>query len=139
LGGVSYASAEHFMMAEKARLFDDATTRDAILAASKPSAAKALGRTVAGFDGRRWMEHRFDIVVRASLAKFGQNADLRGYLLETGNKVCSWRPAPVDRVWGIGLAADDARAQVPAEWKGLNPLGFALMRARATLVDASAR
>jgi predicted NAD-dependent protein-ADP-ribosyltransferase YbiA (DUF1768 family) len=30
LGGVSYASAEHFMMAAKARLFDDATTRDAI-------------------------------------------------------------------------------------------------------------
>jgi len=45
----------------------------------------------------------------------------------------------VDRVWGIGLAADDARAQVPAEWKGLNLLGFALMRARATLADASAR
>jgi ribA/ribD-fused uncharacterized protein len=138
LGGVSYASAEHFMMAEKARLFDDATTRDAVLAASKPGAAKALGRTVAGFDGRRWMEHRFDIVVRASLAKFGQNADLRGYLLETGNKVLV-EASPVDRVWGIGLAADDARAQVPAEWKGLNLLGFALMRARATLADASAR
>ena len=136
--GDSYASAEHFMMAEKARLFGDETTRAAILAASKPGAAKALGRMVRGFDDQRWMEHRFDIVVRASLAKFGQNADLRGYLLETGDKVLV-EASPVDRVWGIGLAADDARAQRPSEWSGLNLLGFALMRARATLADAGTR
>jgi ribA/ribD-fused uncharacterized protein len=71
-------------------------------------------------------------VVRASLAKFGQNAELRSYLLETGDKVLV-EASPVDRVWGIGLAADDPRAEQPSEWTGLNLLGFALMRARATL------
>ena len=37
---------------------------------------------------------------------------------------------------GIGLAADDPRAMQPGEWNGLNLLGFALMRARATLASA---
>jgi predicted NAD-dependent protein-ADP-ribosyltransferase YbiA (DUF1768 family) len=39
----------------------------------------------------------------------------------------------VDRIWGIGLAADDPRAEEPARWRGLNLLGFALMEARGRL------
>jgi ribA/ribD-fused uncharacterized protein len=132
IDGDSYISAEHCMMAEKARLFGDEQTRSSILATSKPGAAKALGRTVRGFDEMLWETHRFDIVVKASAAKFAQNAELLTYLLETGDKVLV-EASPVDRVWGIGLAADDPRAILPHEWQGLNLLGFALMRARAML------
>ena len=138
IDGHPYISAEHFMMAEKARLFCDEDTRRRILATSKPGTAKALGRTVRGFDETLWEQHRFDIVVKASTAKFSQNADLRAYLLETGDKVLV-EASPVDRVWGIGLAADDPRAEKPAEWQGLNLLGFALMRTRATLVAEEKR
>jgi ribA/ribD-fused uncharacterized protein len=130
--GDTYISAEHYMMAEKARLFGDEETRSSILATLKPGAAKALGRTVRSLDDKRWEQHRFDIVVRASAAKFGQNADLAAYLAETGDKVLV-EASPVDRVWGIGLAADDPRAERPTEWQGLNLLGFALMRARTML------
>jgi predicted NAD-dependent protein-ADP-ribosyltransferase YbiA (DUF1768 family) len=38
--------------------------------------------------------------------------------------------SPVDRVWGIGLAQDDAKAHNPNRWRGLNLLGFALMQVR---------
>ena len=138
IDGDSYISAEHCMMAEKARLFGDEETRRSILATSKPGAAKALGRTVRGFSEQLWERHRFDVVVKASAAKFAQNADLRAYLIETGDKVLV-EASPVDRVWGIGLAADDARAEQPAAWQGLNLLGFALMRARAELVTAGPR
>jgi ribA/ribD-fused uncharacterized protein len=134
--GVQYRSSEHFMMAEKARLFGDAATRDAIMATSKPGHAKALGRTVSGYEEARWEQHRFDIVVRGNLAKFEQNSELRDYLLETGGKVLV-EASPVDRVWGIGLADHDPRALDPREWQGLNLLGFALMRARATLAAQS--
>jgi hypothetical protein len=41
--------------------------------------------------------------------------------------------SPVDRVWGIGLAADDPRAADPAQWQGHNLLDFALMHARDQL------
>jgi predicted NAD-dependent protein-ADP-ribosyltransferase YbiA (DUF1768 family) len=42
--GVSYPSAEHYMMAAKARLSGDAETVGKILAAPHPGAAKALAR-----------------------------------------------------------------------------------------------
>jgi len=46
VAGLSYPSAEHFMMAEKARLFRDEETRARILAAAGPDEVKALGRQV---------------------------------------------------------------------------------------------
>jgi ribA/ribD-fused uncharacterized protein len=130
--GESFASAEHYMMAAKARLFGDEETRAKILASATPAEAKALGRKVCGFDEKVWEESRFQIAVEGSVAKFGQNADLGAFLPVTGDAVLV-EASPVDRVWGIGLAADDPRAKRPAEWKGLNLLGFALMRARAML------
>ncbi|HRJ06948.1 MAG TPA: NADAR family protein [Prosthecobacter sp.] len=48
--GIRYPSAEHFMMAEKARLFRDDVHLPAILAAKSPAIAKKLGRQVTGFD-----------------------------------------------------------------------------------------
>ena len=42
----------------------------------------------------------------------------------------------MDRIWGIGLAADDPRAMHPEQWQGLNLLGFALMDARDALQTA---
>ncbi|MFV0367452.1 MAG: NADAR family protein [Hyphomicrobiaceae bacterium] len=102
LEGATYASAEHYMMAEKARLFGDDEARDKIIAATSPGAAKALGRTVRNFDNNVWEQHRFDIVVAGSTGKFGQNEPLKTYLLETGNKVLV-EASPQDRIWGVGL------------------------------------
>jgi ribA/ribD-fused uncharacterized protein len=132
INGEHFTSTEHYMMAAKARLFGDEETRAEILAATTPAKAKALGRKVRGFDEKVWEENRFEIVVEANAAKFGQNTNLGAFLSVTGDAVLV-EASPVDRVWGIGLAADDPRAKRPAEWKGLNLLGFALMRARAVL------
>jgi ribA/ribD-fused uncharacterized protein len=132
LGGVSYASAEHFMMAAKARLFGDDAAAERIVAAGSPREAKALGRSVAGFEEERWRESRFAIVREASLAKFSQDPELRGYLLGTNDAVLV-EASPSDRVWGIGLRASDERTRDPRRWRGENLLGFALMHARAAL------
>lgn len=136
LDGVRYASAEHYMMAGKARLFGDDSTAAKILAAPEPAAAKALGRQIRSFDENTWKAHRFDLVVAANTAKFGQHPDLRAYLLATSSRVLV-EASPVDRIWGIGLRADDPRAGDPARWRGLNLLGFALMRARTQLAAAA--
>jgi ribA/ribD-fused uncharacterized protein len=130
--GVSYASAEHYMMAAKARLSGDAEAVGKILAAPDPGVAKALGRQVRGFDEQRWAEHRFDVVVAGNMAKFGQHRQLRDFLVGTGRRVLV-EASPRDRVWGIGLAADDERAESPERWPGLNLLGFALMEVRHRL------
>ncbi len=135
LDGVRFPSAEHYMMWEKARLFDDKPAAAQILAASNPAVAKKLGRSVRHFDVGVWAAQRFDIVVRASVAKFTQNAAFRAYLLSTNDRVLV-EASPFDRIWGIGLAATDQRAQNPLLWNGLNLLGFALMHARAQLASA---
>nr|WP_155073130.1 NADAR family protein [Streptomyces taklimakanensis] len=133
--GVVYATAEHWMMAAKARLFGDAEAERAVLAGTEPGAAKAAGRTVRGFDEEVWARHRFGIVVDGNVHKFGQHDELRAYLLATGERVLV-EASPLDRTWGIGMTADDERAGDPARWRGLNLLGFALMEARARLSGA---
>nr|WP_228122912.1 NADAR family protein [Saccharothrix syringae] len=130
--GRTYPTAEHYMMAGKALLFGDEEVAARVLAARTPVEAKALGRQVRGFDGDRWAEHRVDVVVRGNLAKFRAHDDLRSYLLSTGDRVLV-EASPVDRVWGIGLAADDERAADPSRWLGLNLLGQALMTVRERL------
>ncbi|WP_328536391.1 NADAR family protein [Streptomyces sp. NBC_00344] len=130
--GVRYATAEHWMMAGKARLFADGETEQRALDAANPALAKKAGRLVRGFDDTVWQRERYRIVVEGSVHKFAQHPQLREFLLATGDRVLV-EASPVDRIWGIGLAADDERAQQPDRWRGLNLLGFALMDARERL------
>ncbi len=135
LEGIHYPSAEHFMMAGKALLFDDRETHSRILKAVTPADVKQLGREVRGFDDARWTEARFEIVVRGNLAKFSQHPALGEYLLSTTDQVLV-EASPVDRIWGIGLAAEDPKASRPEQWRGLNLLGYALMEVRERLQGA---
>ncbi len=130
--GVTYATAEHWMMAGKARLFGDAEAERQVLAAGHPAEAKKAGRLVRGFDEETWARERYGIVIEGSVHKFAAHPELREFLLNTGEKVLV-EASPVDRVWGIGLAADDEAATDPERWKGPNLLGFALMEARERL------
>ncbi|MGW6600265.1 NADAR family protein [Streptomyces sp. NPDC055036] len=130
--GVEYATAEHWMMAGKARLFGDEEAERAALEAANPALAKKAGRLVRDFDETVWERERFGIVVEGSVHKFGQDAALRGFLLATGDRILV-EASPMDRIWGIGLASDDERARDPERWRGLNLLGLALMEAREQL------
>jgi len=132
ISGDSYSTAEHFMMAEKARLFGDEATRTRILDAPTPKAAKALGREVKDFKEVIWDQSRFQIVVEGNQAKFSQNQELAKFLLGTGEKVLV-ESSPRDRIWGIGLGASSDLAKNPESWRGLNLLGFALMEVRERL------
>jgi ribA/ribD-fused uncharacterized protein len=134
--GVTYAS-EHWMMAAKARLFGDAEAERQVLAAGHPSQAKNAGRLVRGFDEGEWERRRSAIVVRGSVHKFASDPGLRSFLLGTGGRVLV-EASPVDRVWGIGLAATDEAAGDPERWRGPNLLGFALMTARERLGGGAA-
>lgn len=136
LDGRTFATAEHYMMWGKAMLFDDEASATRILAAEHPKQAKDLGRGISGFDDVRWVAHRYDIVVAGNLAKFGQHAELRDFLLGTGDRVLV-EASPLDAVWGIGIGADDPRAADPASWPGQNLLGRALGDVRTALADSS--
>jgi len=134
LDEVYYKTAEHYMMAEKARLFDESMVEE-ILNAKTTKEVKALGRKVKNFDDALWSEKAFDVVVAGNMAKFSQNENLKEFLLSTSKKVIV-EASPYDKVWGIGMLADDERATNPAKWNGENKLGFALMVVRDKLQNA---
>ena len=134
IDAVRYPTAEHYMMASKARLFDDTAILNEILAAANPDMAKRLGRKVKNYDEEVWIAHRFQIVVDANYAKFSQHEKMADFLLKTG-KCILVEASPVDRIWGIGLSRQDPDSQNPGKWQGLNLLGFALMEVREKLTS----
>ena len=133
--GHTYHSAEQYMMAEKAALFGDQEALARILATDSPGAAKRFGRSVVGFQDEVWSQSRWNIVVRGNLLKFSQNPRLAEYLIGTGNRVLV-EASPSDRIWGIGLSAEEADSRDPEKWKGLNLLGFALMEVRSRIRES---
>jgi ribA/ribD-fused uncharacterized protein len=132
IDGIHYPTAEHYMMAEKARLFGDDAALQKILNASDPHAAKQIGREVKHYTEEVWKQHRIEIVVRANTAKFAQNQALTVFLQSTGDQILV-EASPVDRVWGIGFDEHHPDAHNPAKWRGLNLLGFALMAVRGVI------
>ncbi len=130
--GKRYFTAEHWMMAEKARLFGAEAIEKKILQVEEPGAAKALGRKVENFDPVVWDRKKYKIVLEGNFHKFSQNTELGTFLINTGQRVLV-EASPVDAVWGIGLAADNPRCEDPSKWPGTNLLGYALMSARNLL------
>ncbi|WP_288057300.1 NADAR family protein [Xylanibacter rodentium] len=129
---VEYNCAEQYMMAEKARVFDDDDIRMRILASNDPKEIKALGRMVKNFDVETWNSVAPSIVVKGNLHKFGQNTELCRFILDTGNKVLV-EASPYDTIWGIGMKEAESGIENPCNWKGTNFLGFALMEVRDIL------
>lgn len=130
--GVRFNCAEQYMMYSKAILFGDFDAAKLILNSQTPREQKAAGRMVRGFDEGRWKMFRSGIVFTGNLHKFSQNKKLLEFLLSTGSAQIV-EASPKDRIWGVGLAADDERIMDPSQWKGLNLLGIALVQVREVL------
>ncbi|MES2513135.1 MAG: NADAR family protein [Bacteroidota bacterium] len=132
--GIIYKTAEHYMMAGKAKLFNDMDVFEKILSKHSPKDVKDLGRQIKNFDAVIWDEQKYNIVKRGNYLKFSQNKDLKHFLIQTKNKILV-EASPVDAIWGIGLTEDSPNAKNPKEWKGENLLGFALMEVRDELIN----
>jgi ribA/ribD-fused uncharacterized protein len=100
--GIRYATAEHYMMIGKARLFGDEAIAAQMLTASHPGAVKALGRQVRDFDQAVWDAHCFDLVVaggpqlftRADKAsQFAAGADVCGQKVAVDSGDTGYRSA----------------------------------------------
>ncbi|WPO82787.1 NADAR family protein [Chryseobacterium sp. JJR-5R] len=130
--GVIYRTAEHYMMAGKAELFDDHETLREIIHAETPGQAESLGRKVRNFDPQVWDRHKYEIVKQGNLLKFSQHQPLKTFLLSTENKILV-EASPYDTVWGIGMPETDPKAENPLHWQGENLLGFVLMEVRDEL------
>mgnify|MGYP003632501295 FL=1 len=131
IGQDTYNCAEQYMMAMKARTFDDKIALDCIMASKDPAFQKAMGKKVKNFDPNIWSAVSMDIVLRGSLAKFTQNYDALSYLLAIREEIVE--ASPYDIIWGIGLGENDPDAQDKTKWRGENKLGIVLMEVRDSI------
>lgn len=122
--------SEQCFMYQKALLFNDFGVAEQILNETDVRTIKALGRKVKDFDNELWDKHKEDFMYNACYAKFSQNAELRDFLLGTGNSEIV-EASPVDSIWGIGFSSDRAMENID-KW-GQNLLGKTLMKVRAEL------
>jgi len=132
VNGLVFPTAEHWMMYQKAVLFNDGETAIRILGAKSPADAKKLGRLVKNFDPDVWNKNKFQIVVEGNVHKFEQHAEYKDYLVNTKTRVLV-EASPRDRIWGIGMGKNNENAENPLLWRGQNLLGFALMEVRSKL------
>ena len=128
-----YKTAEHYMMAMKALLFDDAETHTKIMESVHPNEAKSLGRQVKNFDENIWKENLYDIVYKGNFLKFTHDMELQKFLISTDGKILV-EASPYDKIYGIGMLEQDPRAKNPALWNGQNVLGFILMDVRDNII-----
>ena len=129
---ITYSCAEQYMMAHKALLFGDHQIYDQVMKSNNQDEIKSLGRKIKGFNQQIWDEHKFNIVVNGNRLKFEQNPQMMVRLLETGSKTIV-EAAHYDKIWGIGLRAEDAVKIPESKWPGENLLGKALMVVRDEL------
>ena len=127
--GLSFNSAEQYMMFNKALLFEDEEIAGKILETSNVRKQKELGRNIINFDQKVWEENARRIVYEGNYHKFNQNQDIKEILISTNNKLLV-EAAPNDTIWGIGLSANDKMALDKPNWKGTNWLGYILTQLR---------
>lgn len=130
--GITFSSAEQYMMYKKACLFGDQIIAEEILKENDPVKIKDLGRRVKNFDRELWEKNANQIVFLGNLAKFEQNQQARAKLLETGNRSLV-EASPYDKIWGIGYTEKDA-LENKDNW-GSNLLGVALEKTRRALAS----
>lgn len=130
--GITYHTAEHWMMSKKALLFGDKIVNNRIMASHSPKMAKHYGRMVADYDESVWIKHRESIIKEGNIHKFTQHPSLKKYLLSTGEQIIV-EASPSDKIYGIGMDAEDPNTLIPSHWNGLNLLGFCLMEVRDEL------
>ena len=134
IDNIIFNCTEQYMMYKKAQLFKDKEIMKQILKSTKPNEQKALGRKVKNFDETIWNQQARKIVYDGNYAKFTQNPELLNQLLNTKGFTLV-EASPFDKIWGIGLSANDSRAKQRKLWKGTNWLGETLTLLRENLLN----
>lgn len=128
--GKNFVNSEHYFMWKKILMFQP-ELEDTILKMTNPKDMKYLGGKVKNYDDVIWGSARYGIMKAAVTEKFKQSPELKAQLLSTGNAILV-EASPYDRIWGIGMNAQQARNSKDG-FLGQNLLGKVLMEVRDEL------
>lgn len=132
--GTRVGNSETAYMYEKAMSMGDTDTASLILESKQPSDTKRLGRQVKNYDDNLWNSIKLDIMTGVVLTKARSHTPTYNELESTLGLVIA-EASPKDKIWGIGLAPNDAKALDMGNWIGENLLGKAWMVARDIIFD----
>ena len=132
---IYFTSSEQMFMWFKAKQFRDEETANKIIVAKTPEEARKLGREVKGYIEWVWNQERYQYMLKAVMAKFIQNKELRDKLCDKKyNGKTFVEAAYYDRIWGIGFNENDALEHDESEW-GKNLLGKVLNETRLWCIE----
>tara|TARA_B100001105_G_C22311372_1_gene408266 strand:- start:261 stop:797 length:537 start_codon:yes stop_codon:yes gene_type:complete len=138
--GLTFKTAEHWMMFQKAVLFDvpfdtaadirnyleqpkqSLHIANKIIRAETPKKAKALGKQVEKFNKPVWGKIVKPVLYRGNHLKLNQNPELMEQFLDFKGKRFV-EASPYDKIYGIGMNALHPHATQPEKWQGQNILG----------------
>ena len=130
---MGFNCAEQFMMFSKSVFFRDYSNANAVMKSNRPREQKALGRQTQNFNVDKWSGVAKDIVYVGSYCKYTQDDRLKEILMATKG-ITLVEASPYDKIWGIGLAKSDTKAQQRSTWQGKNWLGEVLTQVREDLI-----
>jgi ribA/ribD-fused uncharacterized protein len=134
-----FYNTEQYFMYMKAIVFGDEEIAKQILADGDPKKVKALGRKVQNYDEQVWNEKRYQVMLKANVAKFSQNEDLKQLLLSKEYEGHGFVEAsPYDKVWGVRMYESNPDIDDETKWKGLNLLGKVLDETRRIIKEDDA-
>ena len=134
-----FHNTEQYFMYMKAIVFGDEEIAKQILADGDPKKVKALGRKVQNYDEQVWNEKRYQVMLKANVAKFSQNEDLKQLLLSKEYEGHGFVEAsPYDKVWGVRMYESNPDIDDESKWKGLNLLGKVLDETRRIIREEDA-
>ena len=107
-----FLRAEQYMMTKNARLFEDDQAVALIIMSPDPSTHKRIGRGVRNFDSALWDREKQNVMLPGTYTKLMPNPALKKHLSSTGSKRFA-EASPLHPVWGVGLWADDPKANDP--------------------------
>ena len=130
----TFSCCEQFMMAAKAKLFNDEETYNQIMNTKSPKQHQALGRKVQGFEKDVWDNVARDYVTLGNYNKFTQNEDFFRLLYENKHRYFV-EASPYDKIWGVGLAENNPLILNEENWRGTNWLGECINRTITLIVE----
>lgn len=128
--GITYNSSQQYVMAAKARYFEDPRALEMIIDSSDPFQQTKI--RVNNFNFPRWQNVAPDFMKTGTKLKFQQNENLKRLLIETGTRMIG-EATDNDKIWGCGLRMSHEDVSDPTKWQAGNKMGIILMDIRREL------